>query len=557
MVGNDQTAGTRLRSRSVRGSTLEQLNITRQDFQVLHQGSGPSLGEGWDVVVRKIDHLDSSLHKALHRLQKHQQEAFDQKLEDLSRMIEDVFESLKHGSESPEPLSLEKSPANRKPPEISPRFAELPRCPFGKSQGSERLDESTDPSSPESCTTKKQKTLQIQESPESPESPPSQRSKDLELMSHVLSASVGKKIYKRNFLKRVIWTCLEDSNSSYTAWWYGLSVNCLIVLSVLLSVYLVSFPGSGGYIAWVLDFSVDIVFAADLLVRLLSWPTLANFFLNIYNIIDMSVLPSLFIRAAIPLLTPNDGVWSTILLCFFPVVRLLKLLRRVQTFQVLLSAWWAVFEALPMLIYVLTIIAMTFASLLFVFEPESNIPDWPTALWLTVVSMTGLGYGDLTPQTSEGKVFVSVLIVTSLLYLSIPFGILGSAFTLAWAQRSAVLAIRKLRKHLANHGFNSADVPKLLEHFDLNHDSEISLVEFRTMINDMMIGLSDREVIDLFECLDLRKEGRIGPPVFLAILFPRSYEENGFTDFTGVSHLISLPRTWSPASMTPKERLVV
>ena len=210
-------------------------------------------------------------------------------------------------------------------------------------------------------------------------------------MSHVLSASVGKKIYKRNFLKRVIWTCLEDSNSSYTAWWYGLSVNCLIVLSVLLSVYLVSFPGSGGYIAWVLDFSVDIVFAADLLVRLLSWPTLAFFFLNIYNIIDMSVLPSLFIRAAIPLLTPNDGVWSTILLCFFPVVRLLKLLRRVQTFQVLLSAWWAVFEALPMLIYVLTIIAMTFASLLFVFEPESNIPDWPTALWLTVVSMTGLG----------------------------------------------------------------------------------------------------------------------------------------------------------------------
>lgn len=554
MVGNDQNGfGTRLRSRSVRGSTLEQLNFTRQDFPVLHQGSGPSLGEGWDAVVRKIDHLDSSLHKALHRLQKHQQEAFDQKLEDLSRMIEDVFDSLKHGSEStPELLSLEKSPANRKPPEISPRFAELPRCPFGKSQGTEPFDESSDPSSPESCTTKKQRTIQIQESPESP---PSQMSYSME---HVLSASVGKKIYKRHFLKRVIWTCLEDSNSSYTAWWYGLSVNCLIVLSVLLSLYQVSFPGSGGYMAWVLDFSVDIVFAADLFVRLLSWPTLAKFFLNIYNIIDMSVLPSLVIRAANGIeLNPNDGVWSTILLCFFPVVRLLKLLRRVQTFQVLLSAWWAVFEALPMLIYVLTIIAMTFASLLFVCEPESNIPDWPTALWLTVVSMTGLGYGDLTPQTSEGKVFVSVLIVTSLLYLSIPFGILGSAFTLAWAQRSAVLAIRKLRKHLANHGFNSADVPKLLEHFDLNHDSEISLVEFRTMINDMMIGLSDREVIDLFECLDLRKEGRIGAAVFWSILFPRSYEEGGFTDFTGVSHLISLPRTWSPASMTPKQRLVL
>lgn len=167
-------------------------------------------------------------------------------------------------------------------------------------------------------------------------------------------------------------------------------MNSLIVLSVFLSLFQISFPETISYNTWMVDFSVDIVFAADLLFRLASWPTLSNFFLNIYNIIDMSVLPSLIIRAANGIeLNVNDGVWSLLLVCFFPVLRLLKLLRRVQTFQVLLSAWWAVVEALPMLIYVLTIIAMTFASLLFVFEPKSNIPDWPTALWLTVVSMTG------------------------------------------------------------------------------------------------------------------------------------------------------------------------
>ena len=41
------------------------------------------------------------------------------------------------------------------------------------------------------------------------------------------------------------------------------------------------------------------------------------------------------------------------------------------------------------------------------------------------------GYGDLSPCTPAGKVCISILIITSLLYLSIPFGILGSAFTLA------------------------------------------------------------------------------------------------------------------------------
>lgn len=547
MGSNEQgISGTRLRSRSVRGSTLEQLNFTRQCSPMLKQASGPSLGEGCDVVVEKIHRLlESSLQKAFGRFEERQQEVLDNKLGDLSRMIEDLFEPFRLGAC---PDRLEKSPTHRKPPEVALRFAELPRCPFGKSQGSEPVEGSSgssDRSSPQSTGEKK---IGFQDGP------PAQSSYSNN-MEHVLSASVGKKIYKRHFLKRMIWMCLEDSNSSKTAWWYGLFVNCLIVLSVLLSLFQISFPDSISYMTWLLDFGVDIVFSADLFVRLMAWPTLSNFFLDIYNIIDMSVIPSMIIRAANGIEMHSHArvwSWSTILLCFFPVLRLLKLLRRVQTFQVLLSAWWAVFEALPMLIYVLTIIAMTFASLLFVCEPSSNIPDWPTALWLTIVSMTGLGYGDLTPETSEGKVFVSILIVTSLLYLSIPFGILGSAFTLAWAQRSAVLAIRKLRKHLANHGFNSADVPKLLQHFDLNHDSEISLVEFRTMINDVMIGLSDREVIDLFECLDLQKEGRIRAPAFLAILFPRSdFPENG------IRHLISLTRSWSPTSLAPLQRLVV
>ena len=59
------------------------------------------------------------------------------------------------------------------------------------------------------------------------------------------------------------------------------------------------------------------------------------------------------------------------------------------------------------------------------------------------------------------------------------------------------MAVRKLRKHLANHGFTSEDMQKLLEFFDLDHDTDISLVEFRTMINHVMIGFTDVEVNDL------------------------------------------------------------
>ena len=158
MMGSNEQgiSGTRLRSRSVRGSTLEQLNFTRQCSPMLKQASGPSLGEGCDVVVEKIHRLlESSLQKAFCRFEERQQEVLDNKLGDLSRMIEDLFEPFRLGAF---PDRLEKSPTHRKPPEVALRFAELPRCPFGKSQGSEPVEGSSgssDRSSPQSTGGKK------------------------------------------------------------------------------------------------------------------------------------------------------------------------------------------------------------------------------------------------------------------------------------------------------------------------------------------------------------------------------------------------------------------
>ncbi|CAE7690929.1 Shal, partial [Symbiodinium microadriaticum] len=422
-----------------------------------------------------------------------------------------------------------------KPPEISPRFAELPALPFGKSADFEEDPCVEEPRKEESTVlqgvTTSLSDFRLQNS----------QSTILNLdgglraassMDKVLSVSVGKKIYRRHLFKRVMWSCLEDESSSRMAWYYGYCMDAFIVFSVLLPLFESSQIGEADMVPMLAPMSVinlvfDVIFLIDLCFRFLAWPTMSHFFCNAYNVIDMFVLPSLGIRVAlgVNISLTSHVMWSTLLLCFFPVLRLLKLLRRFQTFQVLLSAWWAVFEALPMLIFVLAIIALTFAAALFSVEPRSNIADWGSALWLTVVSMTGLGYGDLSPCTPQGKVCVSILIITSLLYLSIPFGILGSAFTLAWSQRDAVMAVRKLRKHLANHGFTSEDMRKLLQHFDLDHDAEISLVEFRTMINHVMIGFTNEEVSDLFESLDFQQRGLIRAASFLTMVFPREFEE--------------------------------
>eukprot|EP00439_Symbiodinium_sp_Y106_P067315 s2562_g11.t1 len=534
---------------------------------------GPESDLDLDALSARLDSvegLEKAIQAHLFGVEERSRTSLDNKVQEIMRLLEEILETVKcktaadlqtlgcladfqkhftcppkppkAGTEPPQSLRAPRknqrrggTPREVKPPEISPRFAELPALPFGKSGELEEDPCVEEPRKEESTVlqgvTTSLSDFQLQNS-QSAILNLDEGVRTASSMDKVLSVSVGKKIYRRHLFKRVMWSCLEDESSSRMAWYYGYCMDAFIVFSVLLPLFESSQIGEADMVPMMAAMSVinlgfDVIFLIDLCFRFLAWPTMSHFLCNAYNVIDMFVLPSLGIRVALGVnISPTSHVmWSTLLLCFFPVLRLLKLLRRFQTFQVLLSAWWAVFEALPMLIFVLAIIALTFAAVLFSVEPRSNIADWGSVLWLTVVSMTGLGYGDLSPCTPEGKVCVSILIITSLLYLSIPFGILGSAFTLAWSQRDAVMAVRKLRKHLANHGFTSEDMRKLLQHFDLDHDAEISLVEFRTMINHVMIGFTNEEASDLFESLDFQQRGLIRTASFLTIVFPREFEE--------------------------------
>ena len=64
-------------------------------------------------------------------------------------------------------------------------------------------------------------------------------------------------------------------------------------------------------------------------------------------------------------------------------------------------------EALPFLSYLAAIITFTAATGLFLVEERSNIPSMPHSLWLAIVTMTTVGYGDFFPTTTEGYVIAS------------------------------------------------------------------------------------------------------------------------------------------------------
>jgi len=58
----------------------------------------------------------------------------------------------------------------------------------------------------------------------------------------------------------------------------------------------------------------------------------------------------------------------------------------------------------------------------------------PATLWWAVVTVTTVGYGDLSPQSAPGKVVAAITMVVGVLTLAMPMGVIGNNFTAVWRE---------------------------------------------------------------------------------------------------------------------------
>ena len=106
----------------------------------------------------------------------------------------------------------------------------------------------------------------------------------------------------------------------------------------------------------------------------------------------------------------------------------------------------------------MTFLVLFFATGIYLFEDRENIPSMPHALWLGLVTMTTVGYGDFYPKSVGGYLTVSALTYASVLFLALPVGIIGHEFNRSWQKRVEMLLKTRVRNALAKWGYGAQDV---------------------------------------------------------------------------------------------------
>eukprot|EP00928_Gymnodinium_smaydae_P022974 TRINITY_DN19133_c0_g1_i2.p1 TRINITY_DN19133_c0_g1~~TRINITY_DN19133_c0_g1_i2.p1 ORF type:complete len:523 (-),score=88.24 TRINITY_DN19133_c0_g1_i2:177-1745(-) len=326
-----------------------------------------------------------------------------------------------------------------------------------------------------------------------------------------------------------LWNFLENTDSSRGAALFNVFIASVIMMSVVISLLHTVEPSPFTPItAATLEGSCDVVFLADIVVRFLACPNRLSFFRSFYNIVDICAVSPLILRASFSFKVPaeNDNfVVRCILVLVVPFIRLLKILRRCEYLRLLRHMAEFCMEALTVPLFLLLLINVFFSSVMYLVEPRDNIPSVPHAMWLVVVTMSTVGYGDMVPVSLLGHLIMTLLVVGGVLYMALPISIMGHAFANVWNRRDEILLMEKTRDRLQAWGYTVYDLHMIFKRFDSNEDYVLELHEFRSMVEEMQLGLSDRRIVDLFDAFDRDKSGYVDYMEFSKSLFPGHYLE--------------------------------
>lgn len=212
---------------------------------------------------------------------------------------------------------------------------------------------------------------------------------------------------------------------------FDITLITLILLSVL-AVFLESTKGARevfGAELLVAEWAFTLLFTFEYILRLIAVRRPLRYALSFYGLVDLLAILPTYISLFIP---GTQYLLVIRILRLLRIFRILKLSSYISEGRVISTALQASKQKIIVfLVAVLTIITVV-GSLMYVVEGEENgFTDIPTSMYWAIVTLTTVGYGDLSPKTGLGKLLASIVMIMGYGIIAVPTGIVTAELTRA------------------------------------------------------------------------------------------------------------------------------
>lgn len=217
-------------------------------------------------------------------------------------------------------------------------------------------------------------------------------------------------------------TIYESDTPAGKAFDLALIVLILASIVVVMLDSVVEYHARYGVVLFRLTWIFTILFTLEYILRLIAIQRPLRFVLSPLGVIDLlSILPS-YLSFFIPDAQALLVLRALRLLRIFRIFKLTRFLTEMEFLRVAIRA--SLRKILIFMLVVITLVIVLGSVMFLVEGPKSGFTSIPESIYWAVVTVTTVGYGDISPITPLGKFISSGMMLIGYGIIAVPTGIL-------------------------------------------------------------------------------------------------------------------------------------
>lgn len=188
----------------------------------------------------------------------------------------------------------------------------------------------------------------------------------------------------------------------------------------------------------VLEWLLTLAFTAEYLLRIYCAKKSVHYILSFYGIVDaLSIFP-FYLAIIFP------GLQSVAIIRILRVLRIFRILNMggfmKEAYVMLMSIKRSLRKILIFMMFVF-ITAVILGSIMYTIEGDINpqLSSIPKGIYWAIVTLTTVGYGDISPITDMGQIVASIVMILAYSIIAVPTGIISAEIIAADLKRNKLI----------------------------------------------------------------------------------------------------------------------
>lgn len=202
------------------------------------------------------------------------------------------------------------------------------------------------------------------------------------------------------------------------------SITLSVLLVILESMHI--FPHSAYLVLRVLEYLLTLFFTFEYLARIYCLKEPRKYIFSFFGIVDLLATLPVYLGFVF-----HDSHYLLVIRAFrlIRVFRIFKLFLFINEGNLLLRSLWISAPKIFIFFFFVLILVTSMGTVMYMIEgtqPGSDFNNIPNSIYWAIVTMTTVGYGDITPETPLGRFLSAVIMLIGYTIIAVPTGIVSA-----------------------------------------------------------------------------------------------------------------------------------